>query len=193
MRLSFLTKKFEYKGYFCPLKDPSTWKEFIPLENKPINYLEIGVLKGINTIIVGASYCHHADSKIYCVDPWCDYDEYSEYKEKQSQNYNDFLFNINHSGLQNKYIIKKGFSDEIVPTFENDFFDLIFIDGNHETDYVYKDGEMSLQKLKSGGYIVFDDQDWPETKLGINNFLEKHNSEVKIVGNTPFQIFIQKL
>lgn len=193
MRLSFLKNKFEYKGIFYPLKDPSTWKNFIPIENKQINYLEIGVLKGINTIIVEASYCKHPESKLYCVDPWCDYDEYSEYKEKQSENYNDFLFNIRHSGSSHKYEIKRGFSENIVPTFEDNFFDLVFIDGNHETDYVYKDGEMSLQKLKSGGYIVFDDYDWPQTKIGIDKFLEDYTNQIKILGNTPFQIFIQKL
>ena len=52
---------------------------------------------------------------------------------------------------------------------------------------------MSLQKLKSGGHIVFDDYDWPQTKIGIDKFCEECKDQIKILGNTPFQIFIQKL
>jgi predicted O-methyltransferase YrrM len=194
MNLPWLKKeKFEFKGSFSFVKDVALWTQFIPADKKPINYLEIGVLKGTNTLRVLSIYCSHPDSKIVCIDPWCDYNEYIEYKNQQNENYNDFLFNIEHSGSPQKYVIKRGFSEDIVPTLEDDFFDLIFIDGNHETEYVYHDGEMSLQKLKSGGHIVFDDYDWKETKEGINKFLEDYKDNIKIVGSTPFQLFIQKL
>lgn len=195
MKLSWVIKhnRPEFKGTFYYLKDPLTWTTFIQLENKPINYLEIGVLKGIHSVRISGTYCKHPLSRIYCVDPWDDYNEYIEYKGEQAQNYNDFIFNITNSGSYHKFIVKKGYSEDIVPTFENNFFDIIFVDGNHETEYVYKDGVMSLEKVKIGGYIVFDDYDWKETKEGIDKFIESYKSHIKVLGRNDFQLFIQKL
>jgi predicted O-methyltransferase YrrM len=188
------SRKFKFRGNVCDAKDPGTvWTNFIKVEDRPINYMEIGVLTGNNTLRVLPTFCKHPQSKLYCVDPWMDYEEYVEYKFQQNQNYRDFLFNVIHSGNPQKYIIKKGFSEDVVPTFEDNFFDLIFIDGNHETEFVYKDGVMSLQKLKSGGYIVFDDYDWKETKEGIDKFLEEYTDQIEILGKTAFQLFIRKL
>ena len=187
-------KKFRFRGNFCIAKDPANvWKYFIPVQDIPINYLEIGVLTGNNTLRVLSTFCTHKDSKLYCVDPWIDYDEYTEYKNQQTKNYADFLFNITNSGSAEKYVIKRGFSEDIVPKFEDNFFDLIFIDGNHETEFVYKDGIMSLQKLKPGGYMIFDDYDWKETKEGINKFLDEYRDQLKVIGETTYQLFIQKL
>ena len=51
---------------------------------KPINYLEIGTLYGANLFSVAKSYALHDDSKLYCIDPWEDYNDYPEYKNKQT-------------------------------------------------------------------------------------------------------------
>lgn len=174
-------------------KTPFTWSQFIPIYDKPIQYLEIGVLHGVNTVHISQTYCKHIDSQIHCVDPWEDYTEYIEYKGQQSQNYNNFIWNITNTGTPEKFVIHRGYSETIVPTFEDNFFDLVFIDGNHETEYVYKDGVMSLSKTKPGGYIVFDDYDWAETKKGILMFLQDYTDKIKILGDTRFQLFIQKI
>jgi predicted O-methyltransferase YrrM len=185
-----------FKGYYTAyskFKDPYSWTQFINIPNKPINYLEIGVLTGINTIRILATYCSHPDSKVYCVDPWKECDEYSEYKGQQDKNYLYFLWNIEQTGQKEKYVIKKEFSDTAVPSFEDNFFDLVLVDGNHETDFVYKDAVMCLPKTKPGGHIVFDDYDWPDTKKGIDKFLKDYKDQIEIVGGTKFQLFIKKL
>ena len=178
--------------------DPSVyWVKFIPIENKPINYLEIGVADGIHAIQISESYCKHPDSKIYCVDPWQDYDEYPEYKGKQDLAWKTFNTNISTYKLQDKCVINRGFSEKIVPTFEDNFFDIIYVDGNHETEFVYKDGCMAFEKLKSGGFIVFDDYNyhWPQTKLGIHRFLEEHKNKLNVVHRATLftQLIITKL
>jgi hypothetical protein len=145
---------------------------------------EIGVADGGNAIIVSKSYAKHPSSRIYCVDPWMDYDEYPEYKGQQEIGYNSFLSNIQKLADTSKFIIKRGLSDEIVPTFSDNFFDIIFVDGNHETEYVYRDGIMALQKVKVGGYIVFDDyylSVWPQTKLGIDKFIAEFKEQITVV------------
>jgi hypothetical protein len=61
----------------------NNWFDNIDLnkyKNTQINYLEIGAFYGANILSVAKTYGLHEDSKLYCIDPWEDYDEYSEYK-----------------------------------------------------------------------------------------------------------------
>jgi hypothetical protein len=187
-----------YYGRYYNQNPGVNWSPFIPFFNGPINYLEIGVSDGGNAIHIANSYCNDPNSKIYCVDPWMDYDEYPEYKGEQKKGWVRFNNNIQRSGSFEKFIVKRGLSENVVPTFENDFFDLIFVDGNHETKYVYEDGKMAFDKVKSGGYIVFDDYNkyfWLQTMKGIDMFLEEYASKIKIISqdNYFFQVIVQKL
>jgi hypothetical protein len=62
--------------------------------NRQINYLEIGTFYGGNILSVAHTYGLHNDSKLYCIDPWEDYNDYPEYKNEQSSIYNSFINNI---------------------------------------------------------------------------------------------------
>jgi|UniRef100_A0A6C0BGS8 hypothetical protein len=44
--------------------------------------------------------------------------------------------------------IKRGYSNEQLLLLENDSFDIIYIDGNHEPEYVMEDVVLSFRKLK---------------------------------------------
>jgi hypothetical protein len=86
---------------------------------------------------------------LYCIDPWEDYDDYSEYKNKQQSIYNSFINNIENSGVKDKIIIiNRGYSNLEIPKFQDNFFDIIYIDGNHEPEYVLEDAVLSFRKLK---------------------------------------------
>lgn len=181
-------------------KNPSkVWKYSIPIEDRPINYLEIGVADGGNAIHVANSYCKHPDSKIYCVDPWMDYDDYFEYKGDQQRAWYKVNKNIQNSGHAHKFVIHRGLSQDIVPTFQDNFFDIVYVDGNHETSFVYNDGVMAYQKAKVGGYIIFDDYDlsgyvWPKTKKGVDMFLDEYSSKVHpLEYSRKYQAIIKKL
>ena len=168
------------------------WKYFVKEEDRPINYLEIGVFTGQNVISVSKTYCKHPDSKIYCVDPWIDYDEYPEYKGVIQNIYSEFLQNMEKENIHDKLIVRRGFSHDIVPKFEDDFFDIAYIDGNHETEFVYKDAVMTFPKVKSGGFIIFDDYNWIQTRIGINRFITENESQFKSIIHTEYQIFLEK-
>lgn len=68
---------------------------------------------------------------MYCIDPWQDYDEYNEYKNQQLLIYNSFIENIDKSGIKHKIIINRGYSNTEFLKLQDDFFDIIYIDGNH--------------------------------------------------------------
>ena len=95
--------------------------------------------------------------------------------------------------LWDKVVVHRNFSHNVVPTFEDDFFDIAFIDGNHETEFVYKDGVMTFPKVKPGGVIIFDDYDWPQTRVGINKFVTEYSSKLTNIKHTPFQLMAEKL
>ena len=173
------------------------WRDFIPIPKGPIQYLEIGVFEATNTVDVLKSYCNHPDSVLHCVDPWVDYEDYPEYKGEIKNRYQIAMRNIQNSGQAHKFKIYRNFSDKIVPTFSDDFFDIIFIDGNHQTEFVYRDGVISFEKAKKGGFLIFDDytSEWPQTIVGIDKFLFEYKDRLSTPKLHPTcgQLFVQKL
>lgn len=164
--------------------------------NKPINYLEIGAFYGANIISVAKSYCIHQDSKLYCIDSWIDYDDYPEYKNEQDNIYNTFTYNINNSGLKDKFIINRGFSNQKILEYDDEFFDIIYIDGNHEPEYVLEDAVLAFRKLKKNGILIFDDYGWGGpylTQRGIDAFISGYHKKILFLGEKDSQVFVKKL
>ena len=175
------------------------WFDNVNLNNyndKPIKYLEIGAFYGANVLSVANTYGLHSESKLYCIDPWADYNEYPEYKNQQSSIYNSFISNVENSGVKDKIIITRGYSNVEIPKFEDEFFDLIYIDGNHEPEYVLEDAVLSFRKLKPNGIMIFDDYGWggPDlTQKGIDGFINGYHKRIEYLGEKATQIFIKKL
>ena len=53
--------------------------------------------------------------------------------------------------------VHRGYSDIVLAQFPDEYFDWVYIDGNHLYEYVKKDIELSFRKTKIGGYITGDD------------------------------------
>ncbi len=175
----------------------SNWYNNIPNKNgeKPIKYLEIGTFYGANLFSVAKSYASHPDSKLHCIDPWTDYNDYPEYKGEQDNIYQTFMKNVERSGFADKITVHRGFSNEVIPTLEDDSFDMIYIDGNHEPEYVLEDAVLAFRKLKKGGYMIFDDYGWggPDlTKRGIDAFVRGYYKRVTALGLRETQMFVRK-
>ncbi len=72
--------------------------------------------------------------------------------------------------LKNKYtkadnvFIKKGKSLEILQTYLDDYFDIIYLDGDHTYDAVKNDLQLSYKKIKDGGWICGHDYEMNMTK-----------------------------
>lgn len=175
------------------------WFNYVDLnayKDKPIKYLEIGTFYGANVLSVAKTYGAHKDSKLYCVDPWEDYEDYPEYKDKQQSIYNTFLNNVENSGEKDKLVVTRGYSNIEIPKFQDDFFDIIYIDGNHEPEYVMEDAVLSFRKLKKDGIMIFDDYGWggPDlTQSGIDGFVKGYHKRIKWIAEDSSQVFIKKI
>lgn len=187
---------FNYSGHVFRLAH--YWWQTLPTDqfsSKPINYLEIGVHNGCNLFSVANSYGLHPESKLWGIDPWMDYDDYPEYKDEQTNNFNVFLSNLEKSPHKNKVSYKRGFSNTEIPKFDDEFFDMIYIDGNHEPEFVLEDAVLSFRKLKTGGIMIFDDYTWggPDmTKRGIDGFLHGYHKRIEVIGCFYDQVFLRK-
>jgi predicted O-methyltransferase YrrM len=183
-----------FRGTSYRLAD--NWFQFVTQTDQPIRYLEIGAFYGANLLSVASTYAKHDDSTLVAIDPWTDYSDYPEYKGQQEMIYDTFQSNISNSDHKHKITVKRGYSNELTPTLEDNSFDIIYIDGNHEPEYVLEDGVLAFRKLKVGGYLIFDDYGWggPNlTQRGIDAFVSGYYKRIKVLGMLDSQVFIQKL
>lgn len=182
-----------------PYRLADNWYKFLDVNqfnNIPINYIEIGAFYGANLFSVANSYCVHKDSKLIAIDPWQDYNEYPEYKNRQNEIYETFKKNLNSFEHKNKIQIMRGFSNQELLKLPDNNFDIIYIDGNHEPEYVLEDAVLCFRKLKNNGFLIFDDYGWggPDlTKRGIDAFTNGYFKRIKILGILESQVFCKKI
>jgi SAM-dependent methyltransferase len=184
----------KFKGVAYRLAN--NWFPYVtPDRTKPIKYAEVGAFYGANMVSVAETYGAHPDSTLIAIDPWTDYVDYPEYKGEQMTIYNAFTQNMEACGLSERVTVKRGYSHEVLPILEDNSFDIIYIDGNHEPEYVLEDAVLAFRKLKVGGRLIFDDYGWggPDlTKRGIDGFLNGYHKRIIVLGQRESQVFVQK-
>ena len=190
-------KKITY-DYFS--RNTFDWMETLKdHENKEFNYLEIGSFEGNSSIFVLENFknCH-----LTCVDSWqqLNLDENSKEGYEHLSILNcEKNFDDNLKNYSDRFKKEKILSDLFFE--KNDkFFDVIFVDGSHFADDVFKDFKNSWSILKKDGIIILDDYFWrgyeqlnQNPAFAINNFLKEIDNEYKIIKLTKFQLFLRKL
>lgn len=188
--------KFKFMDVF--VDNVNTWNFFIEKNNLISNtgkYLEIGCFEGMSSIFILSTL---ADTECYFVDPFIQYDEIKDAAGiiEFDEIYENFHHNVSH--FENRVNIYRETSDNF---FVNNklMFDLIYIDGSHFGEDVYKDSINSFNSLNVNGYIIFDDFFWIHFDNLINNplggifkFLIENKSRLKIIYLSD-QLFIQKI
>jgi hypothetical protein len=161
------------------------WQDIIGFPTTPYKILEIGAHHGANTCSLFKTFARHTDSEVHTVDPWADYPDYNEYQKLQDQNYSLFLQNVSKLPPTEirKLFIHRELSDKVEHRFTDNYFDIIYIDGNHEIKWVLHDALLALKKVTPGGWLIFDDAQDPNVITALNIFLQDHKdlfeSEIK--------------
>jgi predicted O-methyltransferase YrrM len=135
---------------------------------RAVRVLEVGSWAGASTITFGTviQECGLSGSEIVCVDPWEQYfvgeDRGLHYKTMTSAAVTGsiqqlFHHNVKVCGLEGMIHVKKAYSREVLPGFEAESFDLVYIDGSHKKDDVLHDLQQAKRLVKSGGIICGDD------------------------------------
>ena len=147
-----------------------------------IKIAEIGVYQGRgtsiwNTILIndGVEYEYRA----------IDHFEGSAEHNKSINYYERTLNNLSPI-LENVTIIK---NDSVLESknYDNEYFDIVYIDASHEYEYVIEDIKHWLPKVKKGGIICGDDYTpaWSGVMRAVNEFF---GEKIKVVGNQQWWV-----
>lgn len=92
---------------------------------------------------------------------------------------------VTYESIPNVHI-HKGKSDIILNNFIDDYFDIIYIDGDHTYEGVKIDMEVSYRKVKPRGMICGHDYVSPKFEgvvRAVNEFCEEKNLEIDFITN----------
>jgi hypothetical protein len=181
-----------FKGEVLRLSD--NWLSTIPVTENPVKIMEIGAYHGANVCSLVKTYAKNKSSEIHCVDPWLDYEDYGEYKDLQKTNYSIFLNNITKMDSEdiNKIYIHRELSENIMHIFDDESFDIIYIDGNHSKKFVLEDAVLSFKKLKKEGWLIFDDLQCPDVQVAIEAFVKLYDNYFIHISHYDGQLFLKK-
>ena len=160
--------------YFGPyLACRKSWPHIYWYQHKLINYLsqsmdgehisilEIGSWAGASAFTWCDAIKRYFDQNgsVVCVDIWDDAEEKA--KTRSDDNMppikDVFLHNISAGGFDGMVQPIQSTSDRAFELLSNQYFDVVYIDGDHSYKQVSRDLENGLQALKTSGVICGDD------------------------------------
>jgi hypothetical protein len=104
--------------------------------------------------------------ELHLIDPWKyqpDFPErmYGGSIAKKQEDMDQVYLQVKKKFENNhKVKIARGYSEEVMAEYVDEYFDWVYIDGNHYYDFVKKDLELAFLKVKKGGLITGDDYNW---------------------------------
>lgn len=165
-------------------------KALASYKGKPaIHYLEIGVNQGRSAIWVLENILTHPTATLTGIDL---FPEGTDFKAK-------YIYNLKLSGYGNKTKTITGFSQNELKNLPLNFYDIIYIDGDHRAAGVLTDAILSWNLLKPGGVLIFDDYEWQDKRLpeelrpriAVDSFITIFRSSLEVV-NRGYQLIIKK-
>lgn len=163
---------------------------FRPKSSEVLRILEIGSWEGLSVRFLSKLF---PLAQITAVDTWLGSDENREVPRNLEQR-----FKRNTAEIRQRLTPFKGRSSEYFCGYVGEHFDLIYVDGSHDSRDVLMDGLAGWRILRPGGYMVFDDymwfyyeEPWLNPGWGINNFLHVVRQEAEIL-HAGYQLFVRK-
>lgn len=187
-----LSKKKTTTDYFSI--NAYYWSSILNKNLNDFSYLEIGSWEGNSALYILKNFI---TKKVVCVDIWDLYDD--KYKEEHIKRFENFNYNLKE--FEKKFTFFKNTSDKFFE-INKEKFDLIYIDGSHEMEQVYKDISNSWACLNHNGIIICDDYFYGNIytnknenvpALSINKFLRENKDMLQILCVNNTQIFFKKI
>ncbi len=149
----------------------------------PHSVLEIGCFEGLSSVFFADNLLTHPESTLTCVDPFLtiDNNDHAGLISNQTEEY--FDHNIRSCQHPDRVTVHKIISDAFFPQ-NKATYDIIYIDGCHEVDFVKRDMENSFAVLRPGGIMWMDDYlggDKIQIKAVMDAFVQAHESELEII------------
>lgn len=102
--------------------------------------------------------------ELHLIDPWLYQPEFSNTMFGRPKNADrmEGMYEQVRASFEGdaRVTLHRAMSEEAMATFPDDYFDWVYIDGNHNEPFVSKDLELSFRKVRPGGVIAGDDYYW---------------------------------
>ncbi|KAI0316804.1 nucleotide-diphospho-sugar transferase [Amylostereum chailletii] len=187
------------QDWFSTHKD--LWRTLFPrIESAAPRALEIGSWEGRSATFLLDELCGD-DGDIVCIDHFD-----LMRTEAGQERYAKVLSNLTATGRS--FRIMDQFSVPALMTLLEENmeaaapgFDFIYVDGSHEADDTFLDGELVWRLARKGAVVIFDDYEWSteptesrhHPKRGIDAFMVLHKDEYECLSNpAQYQMVLQK-
>ncbi len=184
------------------------WREFIP-RLRPKRVLEIGSYEGASACFLIDTVCQFQPLELHCVDHWRGSAEHAGTDMDAVRK--RFRANIEVAGKNAAFplslYVHDMRSDSALPMLlaqgKSGYFDLVYVDGSHESPDVLLDALLGFKLLRIGGALVFDDYNWQlepasERDLlsvprpAIDAFVNLYTRKLDIINSPMSQLFVRK-
>ena len=166
-------------------------------------FLELGFRSGAEIGTRDGNYAEELcqdlpDLQLYCIDPWKIYKDYQEVWIKDQKSMDALFKDIKRKlSKYNCKIIRKT-SMEAVKSFKSNSLDFVFIDGNHNYNYVLDDISKWSRVVRAGGIIFGHDysQDYSGVIRAVQEYIKNNNIKpwflLKVGGQADCWMFVKQ-
>jgi hypothetical protein len=166
-------------------------------KGKPnLAFMQIGVFTGDATVWLMENILTSPSSVLIDVDTWKGSDE--EVHHKMDFSDVERVYDSKTEHYQNLCKVKMTSIEFLTTAEDKDYYDFIYIDGDHTADAVFKDASLAWRALKPGGIMAFDDYQWePQLPMhlrpqpAIDLFLTLMKDHIDLLRTGP-QVWIRK-
>ena len=178
-----VVKKARSPFYFIKNLHFTYNKDYWDKYKQPLKHLtgaEIGVLRGDNAkVILNFLNIEH----MVLVDPWKSYDDYLTGIAEDDSAYENYYKEVKNKFSNNpKVRIIRDTSVNAAKMFDDEYFDFVYLDGDHSYEAVTKDLESWYPKLKKFGVMCGDDYGHP-SGVGVIEAVTKFAYRNKLLVN----------
>lgn len=157
-------------GWCTPAKAAALVK--VIRETKPALSVELGIFGGSSLIPQALALKLNGTGVIHGIDPWergAVLEDMAEEANKQwwgkvdlEDIYKHAAHFVQHLEVSSIVTLIRARAESVAHRYAEASIDLLHIDGNHAEEPAYRDAVLWFPKVKTDGYIFFDDIDWQE-------------------------------
>jgi predicted O-methyltransferase YrrM len=202
-----MSNNYKFSVDWTSTNAPTWYRELEKYKDQPnINFLEIGCFQGRSTVWLLENILTHQSSTITCVDTFegsIEHHTEAIYQDMIPTLYETFCHNTSY--FEDKVIIKRNKSQDVLKELNDkkEYYDFIYIDGDHHAAAVLEDAVLAFPLLKHNGILIFDDYHWGAHMVNgklnldvprpaIDAFLSIYANKIEVIG-TGGQIMLRKL
>lgn len=142
-----------------------------PLCEMPLMVAEIGCFQGQSSHWLCEELLLHPHSHLYAIDPWLATRKIPQ--EGMDRNYELYQQNLKKHIDAGRVTVYREKSEDRLPKFPDNLFDILYVDGGHDRREVGIDAEIGWTKIKPGGIIIFDDYRALRTSDGVTQIVNE--------------------